>query len=218
MKKLPISLLCGIAVILLTVILFFTILGNTVLEAIHLISLVAIVLAEIVTTVYAVCAKANPRGVAAAVVSSFMIPASLVLSVVYIANFPIGYGAYLGWYCAGTVLVNALALILLGFDGRKSEENAQFQTAKDNMLHLRKLVKCVMAEPAAKPFEARLRALEEALHFSNDSVIVPVDETICQLLLQLQQNISDPDFDAQAHLEKLEKTVQTRTIMTSKTV
>ena len=140
MKKFPISLLCGLAAIVLTVVLYFTILGNAVLQAIHFVTLFTVVLSEIITTAYAVAAKGKPRKVAAAVVTAVMIPASVWLSVVYITGFPTKYGAYLGWYFAGTLAVNALAMILLWFDSGKSEENAQFQKAKDNMLYMRKVV------------------------------------------------------------------------------
>ena len=88
MKKIPVSLLCGAAAVVITIVAFFTIFNNIVLQAIHFISLVAIVFAEIITTVYAMFSAGNPRKVGAAVVSAFMIPFAAVLSVVYISNFP----------------------------------------------------------------------------------------------------------------------------------
>ena len=213
MKKFPISLLCGIAAIIITIILFFTILGNTLLAAIHFISLVAIVLAEAIATGYAVISKGSPRKVAAAVIVSIMVPFSIILSVVYIVNFPKGYGTYLGWYFAGTVLVNALAWTLCHFNANKSAENTQLQAAKQNMLALRNLVKCVMAEPAAKAYEKQLRALEQSLHFSNDCVIAPEDESIRQMLLQLQASVSDPECDVAKMLTDIETAVKRRTAM-----
>lgn len=218
MKKFPVSLLCGIASILLTIVLYFTVLGNVVLEIIHFVTLSAVVLAEVITTLYAIHAKGNPRKVAATVVSALMIPISVWLSFVYILNFPNNYGTYLGWYFAGTIAVNALALILLLFDSNKSKENVQFQAAKSNILYMRKLVKCIMTDPATKSYETKLRIIEEKLHFTNDSVSVPEDAEILQMLDQLQQNIKNPDFDTAALLEKIEQTITKRTIMTSHNV
>jgi len=218
MKKVSAALVCGIAAIAVTVLLYFTILNNVFLEAIHFICLVAIVLAEAITTGYACCVKASPRKLAATLVSSLMIPVSVLLSVVYIVNFPDGYATYICLYLVGTVLVNIFAYILLRFDASRNEENENLQGAKGNMRNLRKLVKCVMADAAAKPYEARLRALEENLHFSNDSVISAQDAEIHQMLLALQANIGDPAYDAQAQLEKLERAVQARKILTSRTV
>ena len=215
MKKFSAVLLCGLAVMLLTVVLYFTILGNTLLTAIHFIALVAMLLAEAVTTAYVYFAKGSPRRIAAAVISGFMIPFAIILSVVYIVNFPEGYGTYTGWYCAGTLVVNLLGFILVRFDSNKCDENTTLQNAKSNMLNLRKLVMCILADPAAKPYEDKLRSLEEKLHFSNDCVIAAEDEDIRLLLLQLQENIANPEFDCQQMLAKIEKTIDQRKIMAS---
>lgn len=218
MKKFPAVVLCGLAVMVLTTVLYFTILGNTLLTVIHFISLTGILLAEGITTVYAWLAKGNARRIAAAFVSGFMIPFAAVLSFVYIVSFPKGYATYAGWYCVGTLIVNVLCFILIRFDSNKSRENDDFQTAKSNMLNLRKLVMCILADPAAKPYENRLRSLEEKLHFTNDSVIAAEDERIRLLLQQLQDGIADPDFDCEQQLQKLEKTVDQRNIMTARNV
>lgn len=218
MKKFPAVLVCGIAAILLTIVLYFTILSNVLLQAIHFIALVAIVLAEGITTVYAWKAKGSPRKVAAAIVTGLMIPFSMILSVVYIVNFPMGYGAYIGWYLGGMILVNLIAFILAQFDSRKIEEDSNLQEAKNNMLELRKLMKSIMADADVQPYTAQLRMLEEKLHFGNDSVIVAEDNNIRLLLLQLQENISDPEFDAAQMIKKLEKTIDARSIVASRTV
>ena len=218
MKKFSAVLLCGLMAMLLTVVLYFTILGNTLLTAIHFISLAAILLAEAVTTAYIYFAKGSPRRIAAAVVSGIMIPFATVLSVVYIVNFPEGYGTYIGWYCAGTLVVNLLGFILARIDSNKSDENATVQNAKSNMLNLRKLVMCILADPAAKPYEDKLRSLEEKLHFSNDCVIAAEDENIRLMLLQLQENVADPEFDCEQMLQKIEKTIDRRKIMTGRNV
>lgn len=218
MKKFSAVLLCGLAAMLLTVVLYFTILGNILLTAIHFIALFAILLAEAVTTAYIYFAKGSPRRIAAAVVSGVMIPFAAILSVVYIVNFPEGYGTYIGWYCAGTLVVNLLGFILVRFDANKSDENATLQNAKSNMLNLRKLVMCILADPAAKPYEDKLRSLEEKLHFSNDCVIVAEDDNIRLLLLQLQENIADPEFDCEQMLQKIGKTIDQRKIMTGRNV
>lgn len=218
MKKVASVLLCALAAIAITVILYLTIFGTGVWGVIHFVTLFAVVLAEIVTAGYACLVDGSPRKVAAVILSAFMIPYSAILSVVYITGFPYGYGTYLGWYFAGTVAVNAICLILLLFDSGKKRENDRLQDAKENMLELRKLVKCIMADPASEPVAEQLRALEEKLHFSNDSVITADDEKIRLLLLQLQENIADPEFDREQLLQKIEKAVTTRSIMTSRNV
>lgn len=213
MKKFPGVLVGGIAAMLLTVVLFFTILGNIILTAIHFITLVAILVAEGVTTGYLYFAKGSPRRLAAALVSAIMIPFSVILSVVYILSFPEGYGTYIGWYVAGTLVVNLFGYILVHFDSRKNDENDSLQAAKNNMLNLRKIVKCIQADVAAKPYDDRLRKLEEKLHFSNDCVISAADENIRSMLLNLQSNIANEDFDAAQMLEQIEKAVDTRNVM-----
>lgn len=218
MKKLSAPLICGLAVMLLTVVLYFTLLTNIVFAAIHFIALAAILLAEGITTAYACTAKGSPRKVAAAIVSGLLIPYAAILSVVYIVNFPAGYGAYIGWFCGGLLIANILAFILVRFDERGNEEHNRLQEAKSNMLGLRKLVMGILADPAAQPYAGKLRALEEKLHFSNDAVIAAEDETIRSLLLQLQENIADPESACEQILEKIEKTIEVRSVMTARNV
>lgn len=218
MKKIPAVVVCGLAAMLLTVVLYFTILNNVVLSAIHFIALVAILVAEGITTLYAWLSDGSPRKIAAAVVSGLMIPFSVILSVVYIVNFPFGYGTYIGWYLGGTIVVNTLAFVFARFDSRKEAENTGLQAAKSNMLELRKLVKCVLADPAAQPYAAQLRALEEKLHFSNDCVISAEDENIRFLLMQLVENVADPDFDTEKKIKEIEKKIDVRKIMTARNV
>lgn len=218
MKKVSAVLVCGLAAMVLTVVLYFVILSNALLAAIHFIALVGILMAEGITVAYVYFSQGSPRRVAAAVVSGLMIPFAAVLSVVYIINFPTGYGTYIGWYCAGSLVVNVLAFIFICFDSHKTVENEVLQNAKSNMLGLRKLVMCIAADPAARSYEDKLRKIEEKLHFSNDSVIVVEDEKIRQQLLQLRENVANPEFDYDEALQKIELTIDQRKIMTSRNV
>ena len=218
MKRFSSVLLCGVVIMVLTIVLYFTILGNVLLTAIHFISLIAILLAEAIATTYAFFAKGSPRRIAATVITSIMIPFAAILSAVYIVNFPNGYGTYIGWYCVGTLLANILGFILVRFDSKKGDENKTLLQAKGNMLNLRKIVMCILTNPASKPFEGKLRSIEEKMHFSNDSVIVAEDEQLLQLLLQLQENIADPEFNCEQTLQKIEIIVEQRRILTSRNV
>ena len=215
MKKSMIVPLLGLGVIVATVITYVIMFGITLWGAIHFVTLLAVILAEAVTTGYAFFAKGSPRKVGAAIVSGMMIPLSIILSFLYIFNFPTGYGAYLGWYFLATIVVNGICLILVFFDSQKVKENDCLQEAKANMLQLRKLVKCVGLLPNAAPYSARLRALEEKLHFSNDSIIRPEDTQIQALLLQLQEKLSENSADCEELLEQLELLVSQRNILAS---
>ena len=212
MKKYPIALLCGIATILVTVILYFVIFKDTVLELIHFLTLGGIVLAEIITTVYAVLSKGNPRKVAAAFISAFMIPISVWLSIVYLVNFPDGYFTYVALYTVALILVNVVALVIVFFDLGRNNENVRLQAGKENMRQMRNMVLMLASNSAAKPYESRLRALEENLRFSNDAVIAQEDQRICQLLAQLQNSLNGPSTDVEMMLTELEQTVERRAI------
>lgn len=212
MKKFPISLLCGIAAIVLAVILFFAILGNVVLQAIHFLSLIAVIVAIAQTTIYAMLAKGDPSRVAAAVISSVMIPAAVALSVVYISAFPFGYGAYLLWYFSGMVVVNGIALVLIRFRAHKTEENMSVQAAKENMQYLCKQIRIILTEDHAQAYADRLSAVEETLRFSNDAVIVPEDTQISGLLDRLRSSVAEGAEDTQELLSALEKTAKQRVI------
>lgn len=91
MKKTAVSLLLGIASIIVTILLYFLILGNVLLEIICFMTLIGVVVAEILTMLFAFFSKGSPRKVAAAVISGLMIPFSIILSIVYIVCFPEGY-------------------------------------------------------------------------------------------------------------------------------
>lgn len=214
MKKNMFTLLCGIAAIVVTVVVYLAIFGFSLWGAIHFVTLLAVILAEAITTAYAFFANGSPRRVGAAVFSAIMIPVSVSLSIVYIIGFPKNYGAYLGWYFLGTVLVNVICLLLYFFDTNKEKENKALQAAKGNMLELRKLVKCIQVLPGAQPYKARLYALEEKLHYSNDSVIRSEDFQIQSMLLELQQTLNQ-NGDGDALLSQIELMVTQRGIMTS---
>lgn len=218
MKKFPNALIGGIALIAVTLLLFFTLVTvtDTTLEAIHIVGLSFILVSEGITTAYACFAMGSPRRKAAVLLSAVMIPGSVFMTFVYSVLFPDSITAFVLLHCVGFILTNLAAFYLMSFDAVSSKDNQQLQDAKGNMLMLRKMVKVVMAEPAAAPYEARLMALEEELHFSNDSVISPNDGNIRQMLLQLQQGVADPTYDVEGQLAQIEKAVQTRKILTAK--
>ncbi len=195
MKKTPVSILCGIAAILLTVILYFVILGNAFVEVICFLTLIGVVFAEIVTTALACFAKDNPRRVAAAGMSALMIPVAIILSIVYIINFPYGYSTYLAWYFAAYIVIGIISVIILNFDSKRGAQNQMLQDAKNNILNMRKIVKLIMAIPGTEQYREKLNEIEEKLHFSNDSVISEYDEKISAMLTELKQNITTPEYD-----------------------
>lgn len=218
MKKMPISLLCGFAAIVITVLLYIILLPNIFLRGICLLTLGGVIVAEIVVTALAYLSNGDPRKVASAVIASFLIPYAAVLSFVYIFHFPCGYGTYIAWYLVGLLVVGVLAVILSSFSGRKEQENADLQNAKQHMLALRNLVKCIMANPASAPYRKELAAIEEKLHFTNDSVIAPQDAMIESLLTDVLRDISDSKADIPAMLANLNQVIDTRTIMTQYSV
>ena len=218
MKKLPISLLCGFVAIVVTVLLYIILLPNLFLRGMCLVTLGGVVLAEMIVSAFAYLSKGEPRKVASAVVSSFLIPYAVALSFVYIVHFPCGYGTYVAWYFAGVLVVGAVAVILSSFGSRKEEENATLQNAKQHMLALRNLVKCIMANPASAPYHKELVAIEEKLHFINDSVIASQDAMIESLLTEILRDIANPEADIPAKLANLNQVIDIRTVMTKYTV
>lgn len=195
MRKVPISLLCGAASILLTIILYFIVLGNIFAEIIFFLTLIGVIVAEVVTTLLAWCAKGNPRRVAAAVASALMIPFSVVLSIVYIVNFPEGYVTYIEWYFVAYIVIGIISAILFNFDSKRKEQNQVLQEAKNNILNMRKIVKIIMSDPDAQKYKEKLNEIEEKLHFSNDSVISENDEKIYNMLTELKENIANSEYD-----------------------
>ncbi len=99
------------------------------------------------------------------------------------------------------------------FFGKRAAKEAYFQDAKANMLALRKVVQLTMLDPSAKQYKVDLNRLEEKLHFSNDSVITAQDETIYGLLVELQNNIANPNFDVKAAIAQINYTIDTRNVL-----
>ncbi|MBQ4560955.1 MAG: hypothetical protein IJA55_01330 [Clostridia bacterium] len=212
MKKIPASILFGAAAVLATVILYFVILGNVFSEIICFITLMGVVFAEIVTTALAYFSKGEPRKVASAVAVSLMVPISLILSVVYIVNFPEGYGTYAGLYFVALIILSVIAAVIWNFSNNRIEENNNFQNAKANMLNMRNMVKRIMLEPNAQGFKKELSDIEEKLHYSNDSVIKDADAMIFNMLVVLQNNINTEGFDVAAQIKAIAKEVDIRNI------
>lgn len=212
MKKFPIALISGIALMIVTGLAFFMILQDASLKLIHFLAIGGVILSELIATIYAASSQGRPRKVAAASVSAIAVPASIVLAYIYLKYNPKAVVSFVCWYSAVLVLVNALAVILLGLDGDKKTQNVQLQDAKGNMLRLRQQVQSIAAIKASQPYAARLQKLDEDLRFSNDAVIAAEDASIDQLLAQLQSCIINQNSDVEMTLTQLEQLVQRRTI------
>lgn len=218
MKKAPISILCGIAAILVTIISYFVIIGNIFSQIICFITLVGVVITEAIITALAYYSKGEPRKVAATIISSFMIPVSIVLSILYIVKFPKGYGSYLGWYFSAVAIILVIVAIIWKFADNRNDDNAELQNAKENMLELRKLVKCIMLKQNAENLKKELEQIEEKLHFSNDAVIVEADAKIRQMLIELENSIDEKDFNAAEFIHTISSEIDRRNIFAKNTI
>jgi hypothetical protein len=214
MKRFPMSIIFGIVAILITIIMYFVILENIFARIICLITLIGVVLSEIVVTVLAYFSKGEPRKIGAVVAAAFLIPISIALSVLYIVNFPEGYGSYVGCYFSILAITLVIVAIIWKFADGKVDENARLQNAKANMLELRKLVKCIMLKPSAEKFKKELVEIEEKLHFTNDAVIDELDANIHQMLIELDNNIDNENFELDELIQKISSQIDRRTILT----
>ena len=218
MKKMPISILCGIVAIFVTIISYFTIIGNIFTQIICFITLVGVVIAEAVVTILAYLSKGEPRKVAATILTSVMVPISIFFSLVYITNFPKGYGTYLGCYLSAFAVILVISSIIWKFADNRTNDNAELQKAKSNMLELRKLVKCVSLKENARKFKKELDVIEEKLHFSNDAVISEMDINIRQMLIELDDNIDNEGFDSAEQIKKISSEIDRRNVFTKNTI
>lgn len=218
MKKMPLSILCGIASVILTLILYFTIIGNIFIKMICFATLLGVIVAEIVVTVMAYYTDKQPGKVVATAIVSLMIPISILLSLVYIIKYPYGYGIYLGYYFSAFSILLVIGTIIWRFSDGIQEKNDAFQHSKQNMLNLRKLVKVIMNDPVAEKYKKELSNIEEKLHFSNDAVITKADSEIYNLLTELKENIGNEEFDVDSHIQEIVQKVDIRDIYSKKTV
>ncbi len=212
MKKVPISIICGITAILITIISYFVIIGNIFAQIICFVTLIGVIIAEAVVTTLAYLSKGEPRKVAATIVSAFMIPISIIFSIIYIIGFPKGYGKYIGSYFSTFAIILIISAIIWKFADNRKNDNKELQNAKTNMLELRKLVKCVMLKENANKFKKELEEIEEKLHFSNDAVITSTDDNIKQMLIELENNIDNDGFDSAEHIKTISNEIDRRNI------
>ncbi len=218
MKKKPISIICGLLAILITVILYFTILGNIFTEIICFVTLLGVLLAEIIVTALAYFSHGDPHKVAAVAVSVVMVPVSVILSIVYIINFPFGYGTYAGWYFSILLILAIVVFTLWRFSNNSQKSDSNLQNAKENMLNLRKMVKVIALNPYAEKYSKGLNAIEEKLHFSNDTVVTEQDDVIKRMLTELQDNLSTQGFDPETQIQRILSEIDKRNIWANKTV
>ena len=218
MKKASLSLITGGAAVLITILAYVAILHEVEWVAIHFITLAGVVIAEIIATLYAYLSQGNPRRVAVVTVSILSVPIALILSIVYIRSFPEGYVSYICWYLVLIIVVNVIAAILYKFDAKSSEADTALQQAKQNMLNLRKTVKMIQSDPAAASLKPELDRLEEKLHFSNDTVISPQDQIIYNMLIELRGNVQNPGYDCHVAIANIERAIEDRNILCSRTV
>lgn len=212
------SLIGGIASIVITVILYFVVLGDSLLEAMCLITLGGVLLAEGVAACLFYMSKGDPRKLSVAVSSVIMVPIAIVLSVVYIAAFPEGYALYLALYAVAFIAILTVGSFLWKFSDKRKQEDNILQGAKSNMLEMRKLVKCVMVKPSAQKYKKELSAIEEKLHFSNDCVVTEKDDEIRQMLIYLDNNIDNAQFDTEEYIKMIAVEIDRRNIFAKSTV
>lgn len=218
MKKMPVSILCGIVVIFVTIISYFLIVGDIFTQIICFVTLIGVIAAESVVTALAYCSKGEPRKVVATVIASFMIPVSILLSIVYISKSSKGYGSYLGYYFSAFAIILAICAVIWKFaDNRKNDDDV-LQSAKANITELRKLVKCVMLKQNSKNFKKELYEIEEKLHFSNDAIITESDSHIRQMLIELENNIDNDDFDTAGLIKAITSEIDRRNIYAKSTI
>lgn len=218
MKKAPISIICGIAAVLITVVLYFTMLDNVFEELICIVTLFGIVLAEVVATAFAYFTDGDPRKVLAAVVSVLMVPVSIVLAVIYITAFPYEYLSYLGYYFVFFIALLLVSSVLWRFASSKKEENDLLQVSKEKILYSRRLIKSIMLEPGAQNYKRELSDIDEKLRFSNDSVITEFDAAIQENIIVLSNNINDSSFDVEGMITVISKEIDRRNVFAKKTL
>lgn len=212
------SLICGGASILITIILYLLILESSLTEAICLITLLGLIIAEGVSATLFYCAKADPRKMTAAFNSLIMIPIALILSIVYIVNFPEGYITYLGIYAVAFILVMSFGSFFWGSANKRKQEDNAVQSAKANMLEMRKIVKFIMSKPNAQQYRKELYAIEEKLHFTNDCVILEMDANIRQMLIMLDNNIDSSEFNTAEYIQAISNEIDRRNIFSKNTI
>ncbi len=218
MKKSLSLLLIGFSAIIVTVLLYFAILGNFISRIICLITLFGVIFAEISTVLLAIYANKSPRRIAAVITMALMIPVSILLSIVYIKGFPFAYGKYLALYFVCFIVLLTVAFILFSFVIKKNAENNNFQIAKNNMLNLRKVVKIIAADPTFTKYSDKLNKIEDELHFSNDSVIMPQDNEIYNRLTSVKNLSGNQDINIDSELEIISKLINERNIISKKTL
>ncbi len=212
------SIIGGIASIVITIVLYLAILGDSFLEAMCLITLFGVVLAEGVAACLFYMSKGDPRKLTAAISAAVMVPIAVILSLVYIVNFPEGYLTYFAFYIVAFIALLTVGSFLWNFSNKRKQEDDVVQSAKANMLEMRKLVKCVMVKPGAQKFKKELTALEEKLHFSNDCVVTEKDAEIRQMLIILDDNIDNAQFDAADYIKSIAAEIDRRNIFSKNTI
>ena len=126
--------------------------------------------------------------------------------------------SYLGYYFSAFAIILAICAVIWKFaDNRKNDDDV-LQSAKANITELRKLVKCVMLKQNSKNFKKELYEIEEKLHFSNDAIITESDSHIRQMLIELENNIDNDDFDTAGLIKAITSEIDRRNIYAKSTI
>ena len=207
MKKLLTGVVGGVLMIIVTLLFSVIILKDAELEAMHFVALGGIIFAELCWTGIVYYARNNPRRMAATGTSIITVVFSILLAIIYINAFSDAFLTYFCWYFIGVIVLNAVAIALFIFDAKRTSESKELANAKENILNMRKVVKLIMTIPAAADYEKELEALEDKLHFSNDSIVCESDSAIMNMLLGLKTNIGTPGFDTNTAIENINSAI-----------
>ncbi len=197
-------------VIIVTAVLYILLVDNFFKIPMAYISFSSVLLSELITFACFTFIKDNVKGLLMSAVFAIQTVLTIVVSLLFINVFVFSYTAFTVIYIVSLALAIIISVFILSQKMAIDNNNKEFKNAKISALSMRAVVNELLGAEDAKPYLAELNRLEEDIRFMDDSVTDELDGNIYDAICELQNNLSDEDFDVSKAIEKIKNLIKQR--------
>lgn len=204
------GLISGILV-MVTTILLYTILVKTFFKVpMAYITLLCVLASEAAATLTFTMIKCDYKRIFTSIVFAIQAILTIIASIVFINLFVFSYKGFFTFYTLSLV-ASALAIIFLyALRGNVDAKNQEFKDAKSNMADIRMAVNKIINSPEGAEYKKELKALDENLRFTDDSVQDSLDIDIECKVGVLATNIGAANFDVLNAINEINDIIKQR--------
>ena len=203
-------IISSILVIIVTAALYILLADNLFKVPMAYISFSSVLLSELITFACFTLIKNNVKSLLLSAVFAIQSLLTIIVSLIFINVFVFDYTGFTVIYMVSIAVALVASIFILAQKSAIDNSNKEFKNAKISALSMRTVVNEMVGLENAKPYAAELKRLEEDIRFMDDSVTDELDGNIYDAICELQNNLSDEEFDVNKAIEKIKSLIKQR--------